>query len=524
MVNLLFISNSSKIENIKNSLQPLLSVKIDIVGDFDYGLKDVFEKRPAIVFIQDQIAGVTGESVARHIQLLLGPGAPLFIFMHQGNLKARPIKGLYEYLVDLSQDDTILLADIQSSLRLILGPNWQKVYVPHKAEKNSAKVTTLTMPEEQSTGADQLVEELLSDLGSKGPATITSINPTSDLAASETSTEEPFCFVSSPQDQLAEIISENARERQDTEAAIGAAGGFSTDKIFLPSGSKVPASVDAPPVVLPESPGDDLHAASQPESPLTASPEVASSIPAAPTVQNHPVPEISGVPERLQSSAISPADFRIDRDRKTAEDATECTLRDFEANYISRAAARKRYQVVATVLLLFLMGGGLYLVRQKTPITQPVVKDLPPAIVPAPVTQPAALEPVVQNSTVTSQKPVTVVLPSFIPLEGHDRLYASEKPGWERYVGAESEFRVFCSADKLKAVQVLATKGHVISESRLRAILIELAGTGDYQITSREQKDGFQVSRATVKRKTELLIYRKKNAMLAFVVSLADGV
>jgi hypothetical protein len=38
MVNLLFITNNSKIDIIKNALQPLLKVKIDIVGDFDFGL------------------------------------------------------------------------------------------------------------------------------------------------------------------------------------------------------------------------------------------------------------------------------------------------------------------------------------------------------------------------------------------------------------------------------------------------------------------------------------------------------
>jgi hypothetical protein len=79
---------------------------------------------------------------------------------------------------------------------------------------------------------------------------------------------------------------------------------------------------------------------------------------------------------------------------------------------------------------------------------------------------------------------------------------------------------VFRSAGKLKAVQVLATEGHAISDSLLKTILIELTGTGEYIITSHEQKLGFQVSRATVNRKADLLIYRKKSAVHAFVVSL----
>jgi len=71
MLNLLFISDSPKVEYIKSVLQPVLKVIIDVVADFDHGLKDVFEKRPGTVCIQDQIGGVTGESVARHIQMLL---------------------------------------------------------------------------------------------------------------------------------------------------------------------------------------------------------------------------------------------------------------------------------------------------------------------------------------------------------------------------------------------------------------------------------------------------------------------
>jgi len=67
---------------------------------------------------------------------------------------------------------------------------------------------------------------------------------------------------------------------------------------------------------------------------------------------------------------------------------------------------------------------------------------------------------------------------------------------------------------------VLAIKDHVISDAMLKSILIELTGTAEYRITSIEHKHGFQVSRATVNRKADLLIYRKKSAIHACVVSL----
>ncbi len=85
MINLLFISNSPRAELLRVHFQQILKIRIDVVEDFDHGLKDVFEKRPVTVCIQDQIAGVTGESVARHIQLLLGNGAPSFV-LDEGTL------------------------------------------------------------------------------------------------------------------------------------------------------------------------------------------------------------------------------------------------------------------------------------------------------------------------------------------------------------------------------------------------------------------------------------------------------
>ena len=99
-------------------------------------------------------------------------------------------------------------------------------------------------------------------------------------------------------------------------------------------------------------------------------------------------------------------------------------------------------------------------------------------------------------------------------------MFVSQKPGWERYVGTDFEMRMYRSGGKLKAVQVLATKGHVLSESRLKKILIELTGTDVYKITSHEQKHGFELSHATINRKADLLIYRKKSIVHAFVVSL----
>lgn len=162
MFNLLFISDSPKAEYIKGELQPVLKIIVDVVTDYDHGLKAVFEKRPEIVCIQGHIGGVTGESVARHIQMLLGNGAPKFILLHTGNCKARTIRGLYEHLIDLSQPNEMLAENVICTLKSLLGDQWEKIYIPPKPSLAS-EWSSVAVPEVPYEDSDMLVDGFLSD-------------------------------------------------------------------------------------------------------------------------------------------------------------------------------------------------------------------------------------------------------------------------------------------------------------------------------------------------------------------------
>jgi len=225
------------------------------------------------------------------------------------------------------------------------------------------------------------------------------------------------------------------------------------------------------------------------------------------------------IPGKSPSPLISPAEFKIEKQRSARDIAADNSLRTFEAEYLSKTASRKWYQIV--VLVLCLVGISWFLIKQKPHLLRSIVRGSSPVIATTPAPQPAS-PPVssVQPSVSSVHKPETPVLPSFIPLAGVDRSFSSQKPGWERYVGADSEFRLFHAAGKLKAVQVLASKGNVISDATLKKVLIELTGTAEYRISFREHKLGFQISHATISRKADLLIYRKRSSIHAFVISL----
>lgn len=157
MLNLLFISDNPKAERIERALQPFLKVIIDVVADFDHGMKEVFEKRPTVVCIQDQIGDVTGESVARHIQMLLGNSAPTFILLHNGDGKARAIKGVYEHLIDLSQPNEAVTEHIKKTLKLLLGAQWERIYISPQLTPAAASLS-VAAPEGSRENAFGTVE------------------------------------------------------------------------------------------------------------------------------------------------------------------------------------------------------------------------------------------------------------------------------------------------------------------------------------------------------------------------------
>ena len=524
MVNLLFISNSPKMDMIKRNLQPVLKVKIDVVTDFDYGLKDVFEKRPATVFIQEQIAGVTGESVARHIQMLLGSGAPSFIFMHEESSKVKPIKGLFEHLVDLTQSDVSLIADIQATLKALLGPQWEKIYIPPKVTTSDV-MSAGNLALENRTVADQLVDDLLSDL--ENPVTSPAENtlPTSDFSSSEVPHhDEPKSFISSEQEQLAEMLAESARRPAEPGVSARPADPVPKDSAVT---SDVPA---APRKQKPQQPAAEIS--SPKAQPAVAVPEAKPAAHAT-TPASSPVnsPEkvsgasLAGVPQKEKSpirpsAPVQPPEFRIGSDKPlVTESVPEDLLLAFEDNYRSELRARRRITAIVVIMIVCL-GCVTYVYTQKPKFIATLFRKTPTASAPVKQVIPVPQKVVVQKPESSSRKTQAAPLPTFIPQTGVDAAFASQNPGWERFLGSTIEYRVFRSESRIKAVQVMAKPGHEITASLLKAILKELTGSPEYRVTSRGNKSGLEVVRATANNSAELLIYRNKTRMQAFVVSL----
>ncbi len=455
MLNLLFISDSLKVEFVKEQLQPVVKVIIDVVADFDRGLREVLDKRPTIICIQDQIGGVTGESVARHIQMLLGSGAPNFILLHEGNGKVRTINGLFEYMVDLSQGNDSIITQVIDNLKFLLGDQWSKIHI----EPPCVPSVFVSQNVEDSTGND--TAELLSryshgvtlaDLVSTAdhpiepPEHAVSSASPSPLAFSHVAAEDaPIVQQGEPQrcdpsssDQLAELLMEEARRGEST-----------------------------------------LQMAT-------------------------PLSEFRISPDTSVFGDVSTSEAVTDNNGVTGRRSHFWKRRSILV--LTGALA-----VAGGVSFVALRGGDLSLPQHLTGMINP--KQPIATVTPAPPIQKPA--PVLPQPSVPMVK-----LPSFIPTDGHDRSFSDNKPGWERYVGGRAEFRTFVSSGRLRAVQVLSVEGTKLPVTLLPEVLHELTGDDHYRITSRSSKAGILVESGTTSRNGDILIYRKKDTVQAFVVSV----
>ena len=523
MLNLLFISDSPKAEYVKGVLQPLLKVIIDIVTDFDHGLKDVFEKRPATVCIQDQIDGVTGESVARHIQMLLGTSAPKFILLHEGNGKAKAIKGLYEHLVDLSQPDDALAEDLKNNLEMLLGDQWEKIYIPPKPKPAPVKAKD-ARAEKARDDADRLVDDFLSDLESSG-FSVSDDQPSflskSDKAPEVLSGAEESVFPPTVESDRAQSISDDLAELLLMEANKAGCN----EKPL----AGISAEVAEPGAKSSDSPNSVMAPVKSPPPDIAKSAAISESSIGKTSIEKLAVsrPEINDlkIPEApvMRPQAPSPpaaAEFRISQKPFHAEEQIpEDLLLAFEENYRSESTFMRRTVVVLVCVIC--IAGGWYLFKQKPGMVASLFQNfkLSKASKQTPAPEPVAI-PVQKPVPPTVPLVVAQPLPAFIPKDGQDSAYMEKNPGWERYVGKSAEFRIFRASGRIQAVQVLAVNGEPVSESMIKSVLQEFTGSQDYRIISRSSKAGVRVENGKTMNSGEVVIYRKNGAVKAFVVSV----
>jgi len=165
-------------------------------------------------------------------------------------------------------------------------------------------------------------------------------------------------------------------------------------------------------------------------------------------------------------------------------------------------------------------------VPAKTPA---VTTALPPA---APqeldrMSDKAVLTAIAENRTPKSQTPVVAAgarptnLPDFIPRNGLDKQFSATNPGWERYKGQVTEFKVLREAQKIRAIQVIDRGGNGVPESFMKGVLRQVTKNPVLSTELSEKKEGYEIQRGRVADNIKVVYYRDENGgkLRAFVIT-----
>jgi len=112
-------------------------------------------------------------------------------------------------------------------------------------------------------------------------------------------------------------------------------------------------------------------------------------------------------------------------------------------------------------------------------------------------------------------------LPDFIPRYGMDKQYSAANPGWERYKGQVTEFKVFREKESIKAIQVIDRGGQGVPESFMKGVLRQVVKKPAFVLESAEKKDGYEIQRGRIADNLKVVYYRDEQGgrLRAFVMT-----
>ena len=127
-------------------------------------------------------------------------------------------------------------------------------------------------------------------------------------------------------------------------------------------------------------------------------------------------------------------------------------------------------------------------------------------LAPLPATSPPTATPV--PARVTSREKC----PSFIPKQGRDPTYGAARPGWERYLSPEREYRIFRSNGGIRALQLIALSQNALEPAFIAAVLRELCGDELYTINSRSHRGDYLIEQGETPSSADVTLYTKRES------------
>lgn len=459
MSNLLLITDVARLRKIFGRLAEDRNIRLRVVNNLEKGGEEITIEKPDVVFVQTHLSGLSADILLMHLKKQLGRKRSRFVLLAAPNQTSDTILKPYQGWLDTSADDSQLLSQLQHLLAALLNkPRKQDIPAPPELPAASGFI-----PQPVSFAESSAL------LGTPPP--------------------EP-----------------TAPPQPDTEQQ----------------------TLSNPPST-PEPSLEDQGITYAPRQRLTVYSEFNSSFDSA----------VSSTPEPETLDQATPAPVH-DWDAETIDISDIEPVRSKRGVFLAWLAP----VVIAVVAITFLQHRAATKPEQTAAAPPP-----PPAAVPAgePARVPAAagtvppavaadqdrmsdkavMTAIAESKGTKGAAGVTpsgtgpVDLPSFIPRSGFDKKYGVANPGWERYKGLVTEFKLLRESGSIKVIQVIDRGGNGVPESFMKGVLRQVSKTPAFTPESTEKKEGFEIQRGHTADNIRIVYYRDETGgkLRAFVVT-----
>jgi CheY-like chemotaxis protein len=459
MTRVLLITDTERVQRIFHALEVEGALQLRIAATLTQGDLEISASAPELTFVQSRISGISGDIVLRHLNKLLPKNAKIILLAGDAEDEAQA-KKLARPFVDISLDDEALAEAVRNVLsgrraapkKATTAPAAPASKVPHPQVKDYLPVSTF----------------FLEKPGQKEPVSAEQGAEVPERDAEKASAQEPC--------------------PDSPERCTGKAGAGSFDEVMRRASAGGSSSIFRP--LDPEQDHVDIGK-----------------------------PGPTSVEAAEQSA-------RLDREGNAGPVSIDDYFRGEPlADAMLRAHKKKRPKWILPLVLVLLFGPlFFYIATNKTAPPHPSTApgNLPPAAKPAatPKAKPEARQaakpeasPIAKPAPGAAKpavKPGLKVLPPFLAYAKLDAAYGKTHPGWLRYLGKKTEYKLFREADLYRAIQVIALDGGTISDQLVETVLLEFGGINSYRVESTVAKGDYIVEHGVAKGGVTLTVYRKK--------------
>lgn len=464
--NLLLITDVARLRDVFVGLTDDKTVRLRIANNLEKGAEEIANEKPDIVFVQTHLSGLSADILIMHLKKQLGRKRSSFVLLASPNQVSETILAPYKGWLDTSLEDGALLTDLRNLLTSLTtrAKRSGKSTVPEAVPAVLPDLPLTTTPPDIDFEA--IAENNISQSLQSEPVSA----PVPETAAEASLEEQGITY--SPRPRL--TVYSEFNSSFDNAVSSTPAPEFLTE---------------ATPTLKQDWAAKQLKPDS---SPLTRSKSSSFALWLAPVIIAVVVATV------LQQRKPSPApEQAITPPTASAPQAKKPPQQPFPEAAPKPVSASDKTETQASV---------------KSTLNSKTATSVIP-IPENPVKQEAV--PSTANAASISK------LPDFIPRYGFDKNFSAANPGWERYKGQVTEFKVYRESQSIKAIQVIDRGGRGVPESFMKGVLKQVANKPVFTIETTEKKDGYEIQRGHLADNLKVVYYRDANGgkLRAFVIN-----